>query len=146
MKHPWRSSPKTALNAQATIQSAPPSTAPIELMLRTPIGTTILAVGSLTSTSGRATDAQRTRERAAPTRTFTNWVSSVAEVRAQLLRVGPVIGLAPSAIPGLFTGPAGMPGTLRAHTSAYGLQVKVASDPSRPDKFAASVSYTFTYH
>lgn len=132
--------------AQATIQPVPASTAPITLVLRTPSGVTMLAVESVTSTSGRDTDTQHVRERATPTRTVMNWVSSVAEVRAQLMRAAPILGLAPSAIPALFTGPTSSTRTLHAHTPVYDLQVDVLADPSRMDVFAASVSYTFTYH
>lgn len=132
--------------ADATIQSVPPSTTPVQLTLRTPTGTTDLAVESVTSTSGGDTDPQHTREQAAPTRTFTNWVSSVADIRAQLRQVAPTIGLAPSAVLSLFTGTAGEPRTLRTRTPAYDLQITVTADQSRTDKFAASVSYTFTYH
>ncbi|MBO1756017.1 hypothetical protein [Allobranchiibius sp. CTAmp26] len=127
---------------QADVQPTPPSTAPVRLTLRTPHDTVTLAVNSLTSTSGLDGDPQRTRERAAPSRTTTESVMSVASARAQLLRAAPALGLPTSAIPALF---AGSKRTLHAMTSAYDLEVDVQADASGDATAMASVSYRFAW-
>ncbi|UIJ33403.1 hypothetical protein [Allobranchiibius sp. GilTou73] len=131
--------------ARADIQTSPPSKAPVALTLRTPHGTVTLAVDSLTSTSGRDADPQLVRQRAAPSRTSTTWVGTVAEARAQLVRAAPALGLAPSAISALFAGPADTAHTVRTTTSAYDLEVSVQADPSEPGPYAASIGYRFTW-
>ena len=130
---------------RADIATAPSSNAVIRLTLRTPHGTTDLAVDSITSSSGGSAQPQLARQSAAPALTELHVVSTVAVIQEQLRQSGLALGLAPPALAALIAGsPTNR--TVQLTTPVYSLSVDVTVDSARTDAFAASVSYTFTYH